>query len=155
MDSLDKLASPAVEDLLDYEPDQLFAELEIRRRTILDDPAQAGSFAPAGTHRAFTDESLDELREFGRRFFKRFSRDAYGPVCGSDAENAEVRQSLLSAVTSKTTFAAVLAGVLVAKLGLAPALAAVVAALVVRLFVNNAHEVMCEMWHERISTGDT
>jgi hypothetical protein len=37
----------------------LFAELEIRRRTILDDPAQAGSFGPAGTHRAFVDESLE------------------------------------------------------------------------------------------------
>ena len=150
MDQTNPLASAAVDELLDYDPDRLFAELEIRRRAILDDPAQAGSYAAAGTYRSVASESLDELREFGRRFFGRVSRDAHALVCGKDPENSQVRQDLLKALTSRATFAAALSAALVAYLGLAPALAAVVATLVARLFVNNAHEVMCEMWSEHL-----
>jgi hypothetical protein len=153
MEPINPLAVQAVEELLEYEPDQLFAELEIRRRAILDDPALAGSFAPAGTHRSVVSDSLDDLREFGRRFFDRVSRDAHALVCGKDPENAQVRQDLFKALTSRTTFAAALSAALVAYLGLAPALAAVAATLVARLFVNNAHEVMCEMWTERLQNG--
>jgi hypothetical protein len=153
MEPINPLAAQAVEELLEYEPDQLFAELEIRRRAILDHPAQAGSFAPAGTHRSVVSDSLDELREFGRRFFARVSRDAHALVCGRDPENSQVRQDLLKALTSRATFAAALSAALVAYAGLAPALAAVAATLVARLFVNNAHEVMCEMWTERLQNG--
>lgn len=153
MDPTLALAVRAVEELLEYEPDQLFAELEIRRRAIVDDPAQAGSFAPASAHRSVVSDSLDELREFGSRFFDRVSRDAHAMVCGKDPENSQVRQDLLNALTSRATFAAALSAALVAYVGMAPALAAVAAVLVARLFVNNAHEVMCEMWTERLQNG--
>ena len=153
MSNFDELARRAVEDLLDSEPDQLFAELELRRRAILANPAEAGSFEPAGAYRAVVNVPLEELRDFGRRFFDRVSRDLYQLLCGDDAENAQTRQTLFQALTSRATFAAALSGVLVAHLGMAPALAAVLAALVVRLFANNAHQVACEMWRERLAVA--
>jgi hypothetical protein len=151
MSSLDKTALPAVEYLLEASPDELFAELELRRLSIAEQPRTAGSFDAASQYRAVVNLPVAQLTEFGRRFFARFSRDLHDLVCGSDLANAEVRKDLQSSLTSKSTFAAAVAGVLVFHFGIAPALAAVVAALVVRLFVDNALHVLCEMWGESLS----
>jgi hypothetical protein len=151
MSDLEKAALPAVEALLEAAPDELFAELELRRRSIVEYPRMAGSFEAESQYRSVIDLPIAELTEFGRRFFERFSRDMHDLICGTDTTNTQVRRDLQSALTSKATFAAVLAGVLVAHLGVAPALAAVLAALVVRLFLDNALHVLCEMWSESLS----
>jgi hypothetical protein len=151
MSNLEKTALPAVESLLDAAPDELFAELELRRRLIVEQPRTAGSFEAATEYRSVVDLPVAQLAEFGRRFFARFSRDMHELVCGADPSNAQVRTDLRSALTSKPTFAAALACVLVSHFGTAPALAAVLAALVVRLFFDNALHVLCEMWSESLS----
>lgn len=150
MSDLEKSALPAVENLIDASPEELFSELELRRRLIAEQPRSAGSFDAESEYRANLESLPKELSEFGRRFFQRFSRDVYDLLCGSDSTNADTRNALLQAMTSKPTFAAALAAVLVSQLGVAPALAAVLAALVVRLFIDNAMHVLCGMWKESI-----
>jgi hypothetical protein len=144
-------AEPALNKLLQSEPDQLFAELGLRRLAILDDPTQAGMFETSATFDAPFAGPLDVMRDFGRKFFDRFSKDAYQLVCGADAQNSEERNKLLDAFGGgKAAFAAALSAALVSWFGWAPAIAAVVAALIIRLFFKNAYGAMCEVWKERL-----
>lgn len=126
--------------LLEYEPDLLFAELEIRRREIADDPALAADFAPAGARRSVVVAPLDELRDAGRALFASASPGAHRLVCGGGKDVAP------RAGGGRAAFAAALADALAASGASPPALAAVVAALAARLFVDDAGEVMCAAW---------
>ena len=76
-------ATSAVQEISDLEPDELFAELEIRRRAIASDPQLVGSFDMASEYRSAVSDSLDVLQRMGRSFFVSFSRDAYQLVCGA------------------------------------------------------------------------
>jgi hypothetical protein len=130
--------------LLEYEPDLLFAELEIRRREIEDDPALAADFAPAGARRSVVVAPLDDLRDAGRALFARASPGAHRLVCGGGKNAA--RLEMPRSAGGRAAFAAALADALAASGGPPPALAAVVAALAARLFVSDAGEVMCAAW---------
>jgi hypothetical protein len=152
MASLEDQAQPALERLLQSEPDQLFAELGLRQKAIENDPAQAGLFETTATYDAPFAGPLDALKEFGQRFFDRVNKDVYNLVCGDDRENAAERKKLLDALgLGDVAFAGVLTSVLVSSFGWAPAIATVVAALVVKLFFKNAHAAMCEVWKKRLS----
>jgi len=151
MSNVESRATPALEKLLQSEPDQLFAELGLRQQAILDDPVYAGSYDATATFDAPFAGPLDTLREIGQRFFERFSPDAYGLVCGSESENADMRKKLLDALNlGETAFAAALVSALVSTFGLAPALASVLAALFVRLFFRNAYGAMCDVWKKHL-----
>ena len=151
MADLEGYAQPAMEKLLQSDPDQLYAELGLRRKAIEDDPSRAGSFDVTVPYDAPFAGPLDVLKEFGQNFFRRFSRDVYGLVCGGDEENAAERQKLVDAFgLGKTTFAAALAALLVSSFGWAPAIAAVVAALVAKLFLRNAYGAMCDVWKTKL-----
>jgi hypothetical protein len=151
MSNIESHATPALEKLLQSEPEQLFTELGLRRQAILDDPIYAGSYASTATFDAPFAGPLDTLREIGQRFFERFSPDAYGLICGSDTENADMRKKLLDALNlGETAFAAALVSALVGTIGLAPALASVLAALIVRLFYRNAYSAMCDVWKKNL-----
>jgi hypothetical protein len=143
----------ALEKLLKSDTDELFAELGLRRMTIVKDPSLAGQFElptiPIGVA-----GPLDVLRDFGRRFFDRVSRDAFSLVCGSDAANAEERNKIFKAAGgANTTLAAVLTASFISWFGWAPAIAAVVAALIVRLFFKNAHTAACDVWSKHLPPG--
>ena len=151
MVDLEERAKPAIERLLQSEPDQLFTELGLRESAIRQDPTQAGLFETTATYNPAFAGPLDALRDFGESFFNRVNKDVYDLVCATDEENQSVRQKLLDAIGGgSTTFAAALAAVLVSWFGWAPAIAAVVAALVVKLFFKNAHEAMCEVWKKSL-----
>lgn len=152
MSNLEKHAIPAMEKLLQSEPDQLFLELGLRRKAVESDPMQAGLFQTTATYDADFAGPLDALRDFGQEFFKRVSKDVFNLVCSEDSENSGQRKKLLEAFgDGKTTFAAALAALCVSWFGWAPAIAAVVAALVVKLFLNNAYIAMCEVWKKNLS----
>ena len=139
MANLQEQAQPAVQRLLQSNTDQLFTELGLRQKAIEDDPAQAGLFETTATYDAPFAGPLDDLKEFGQRFFDRVSGDLYDLVCGEDAENAIERKKLLGAFgLGEATFASALTAVLISSFCWAPAIATVVAALVVKLFFNNA-----------------
>src|SRR5690242_746099 len=90
-------AQPALEKLLQSEPDQLFAELGLRQKAIQADVTQAAMFETTATYDPEFAGPLDALKDFGRRFFNRFSKDAYALVCGNDQENSAERKKLMDA----------------------------------------------------------
>jgi hypothetical protein len=147
-DPLVSKAKSATDELLQSDVSQLYTTLQMRRELIASDPAAAGDFGVDATHAAadMGPDALAALREFGARYFASVSEQVYGLICGSDADDAGLRNKLLSVFTDKSTFAALLAGIIVTQIGLAPALAAVVAALVVKLFAAPAYSIMCDMW---------
>jgi predicted secreted protein len=147
MPNLEDHAQPALEKLLQSDPDQLYAELGLRQKAIVDDPAEAGRFETTATYEAEFAGPLDVLKELGQSFFKNVSKNAYDLVCGDDEANAAARQKLAKAFNSgETVFASTLAALMVTSFGLAPAIAAVVAALVVKLFLKSAYGAMCSVW---------
>lgn len=145
-------AKPAVAKLLQSQDDQLFIELGLRRKAIDADPAVAGEFDPELSYDADFAGPLDDLKEFGQRYFNKVNKQVYELVCGDAKEDEQNRSKLREAFgLDKTTFGAVLAGMLVSSFGWAPAIAAVVAALAVKLFFQPSHEVACQMWKEKLA----
>jgi hypothetical protein len=93
----------------------------------------------------------DDLKTFGRSFWKRLNTDAYQLVCGSDASNDPERQQVIQAFAGgKEAVAAALGAALVVYLNLPAAIAAAAAAIAVRLFFRNAHGAMCEVWQGKL-----
>jgi hypothetical protein len=154
MTTLQAMARPAVDDLLQASESQLYEELGIRAKAIASDPAASGSFAPDVTFDAAAMGPLDDLRSFGEKFFKRFNAEAYNLVCGEDAEDTEERNALLEAFNLdegvEGAVTAAMAALLVAHLAIAPAIAAVVAAIIYKLFFRSAHAAMCGVWKEKL-----
>ena len=68
-DGLLAQATSAVNEISQFEPDELFTELEIRRRAIASDPQLAGSFDLTGEYRSVVTESLDVLQRMGKSPF--------------------------------------------------------------------------------------
>jgi hypothetical protein len=142
-------AKPVVEDLLQADESQLYEELGIRLQGIRRDPTKAGAFAPDVTYDAEDMGALDDVKAFGKKFFKRVQSQAYDLICGS--EEAEERESMLEAFgAGEGAVAAAVASLLVAQLGLAPAIAAVVAALIIKLVFRSAYDAMCDVWKEKL-----
>jgi len=148
--SLIMAAAAAIQELDGYEPEELYAELEIRRRAIVANPKVAGSFDVAGEYRSVVGDSLELLSSLGKNFFGKFSRDCFQLACGDDQDSAEIRGQLWHAFTDQSNFAVLLAAAAVAYGGWSPALATVGALLVTKLIVKNAKEALCEEWRKKL-----
>lgn len=144
-------ATSAVQEISDLEPDELFAELEIRRRAIASDPQLAGSFDMASEYRSAVSDSLDVLQRMGRSFFVSFSRDAYRLVCGDDKESESTRAQILKVVTDQSSVSTLLAAAAVFYFGCSPAIATVGAVLVSKLILKNAKGAVCEEWRKSLA----
>lgn len=145
------LVRPAVENLLQSEESQLYEELGVRQKAIMIDPAKAGFFEPDLTYDAEEMGSLDDLRDFGRILFEKLNVDAYNLVCGTKTEDSEERRKLLAAFgIDDKVVAAAIAALLITHMAIAPAIAAVVAAIIVKLFFQNTHRAMCEVWKKKL-----
>src|SRR5690242_9664832 len=128
MPDLESSAQPAVEKLLQSDPNQLYAELGLRQKAIQADPAQAGMLETTATFEAELAGPLDALRDIGRDFFNRVSKDAYSLVCGADKQKSGERTKVLNAFgLGPTAVAAAMSAAFVSWFGWAPAIAAVVA----------------------------
>jgi uncharacterized membrane protein YdfJ with MMPL/SSD domain len=151
MPDLLELSRPALEKLLQAEPDQLFTELGLRQKAIEADPTQAGLFETTATYDAAFAGPLDLLKEFGQAFFDRVNKDLCSLLCGNDKRFAPDREKLVAALgLGDVAFAGALTSVLVSSFGWAPAIATVVAALVVKLFFRNAVTAMCTVWKKHL-----
>jgi hypothetical protein len=150
MPTVDPSGAVAALDPLDDE--QLFAELGTRLQINAREPQLSGQFTVAAAPKQL--EALgpiEDLRNFGKRFFARVNRQAYGLVCGADPENQADREQLADALKlGKEAFAATLTSLLMAYLGLAPLIAPVVAMLIVRLFFHPAYGAMCDVWKQKL-----
>jgi hypothetical protein len=145
-------AEQSIQKLLLSSDDQLYEQLGIRLTAMADDPAVAGSFEP---HVVYTHAEMglkDDMRELGRRLYRRWNRELFELACGSDKEAKGDRESLAKAFgIGDVAVAATLSGILVSSLGVAPAIAGVVAALTIRRVFRPGYEEFCKVWGEYVA----
>ncbi len=154
MSELTQAAAPVVADLTQLDDDQLYQQLALRLQNLESDYQHAGDLRLEVAYQPDLMGPLDDLADFGRRFFERFNRDAYNLVCSS--EDAQERQNVKQAFgLGREALGGAIVGLLVTHLALAPAIAAVVAALIVRLFLENSYEAMCSVWRDRLPAEPT
>jgi hypothetical protein len=147
-------AAPVVAELSQLDDDLLYQQIALRVRGLEQDYGRAGDLRLEVSYQAELMGPLDDLADFGRRFFERFNRDAYGLVCGT--EDAKEREKIKQAFgLGRQTVGGVIVGLLITHLALAPAVAAVVAALIVRLFLENSYEAMCSVWKDRLPAASS
>lgn len=148
-------AKSSTDHLLEYEEDELLVELGRRADAASINPSLVATFDPTklAAVESLGPLELEDVREFGRRFFRKASRRAYDVVCGEgeSEESVVVRRAFEQ---GKQAAAAALAAVMVASIGVLPAVAAAVAALIVTTVVPSGSEVLCEMWGERLSAQE-
>lgn len=152
MSNLNTEAQAAMETLLNYDEEQLYAQLAIRKNLLVDDPATAGSFNLQATDDQTSMMGAREvLVELGQRLYRRWSVEAYKVVCGSDAADDEDRKKIAEAFGIDQVMAgAAVAAFLVSSFGMAPAIAAVVAALAMRRFFRPGYEEFCKVWKKHL-----
>ena len=150
MENLVQQAEPAVAKWLqdDVDEETLYEELGIRAKAIQENPGLSSSFDPAATYDQSTMGILDDVRNYGKRLFRRWSAEGYKLICGDDPEDEEDRKELADAFgLGGNKAASVMAAMLVAQLGLAPAIATVIAAILIKRFVlNPVYEQFCATW---------
>ncbi len=146
-------AKSSTDHLLKHTEDELYIELGRRAGAASIKPSLVAMFEPTELVAVETLGPLEDVREFGRRFFRKASRRAYDIVCGTDEseESIVVRRAFAQ---GKQAAAAALAAVMVASIGVLPAVAAAVAALIVTTVGDSASEALCEMWGERLSAQE-
>jgi len=127
MTDIRALAKPAMEKLEESDESQLYQELGIRLKAMASNPALAGSFDPAVTYSATLMGPLDDVKLFGKKFFEKMSREAYGLVCGGGL-TAEEQKKFTEALGNKADWGTWLAVILVSHWALAPAIAACIEA---------------------------
>jgi hypothetical protein len=152
-DGLEAQAAAAAREIIDLDVDQLYGELEIRRRMLADDARIAGSFDVVGEERASVSASLTVLSRMGRDFFGRLNRDLYDIVCGAGKDSADIRSKVLKLITDDVSVTAYLATCAVVYLGIAPPIATVLAVLVTKLILKNAKETICAEWKASLSVA--
>lgn len=156
MSTLTEQAEPAVEKWLNADEDTLFEQLGIRAKAIQVNPSASGSFSPGVTFDEAEMGFLDDVRNYGKRVFRRCSAEGYKLFCGDDPEDEEDRKQLADAFgISEARVAAVVAGILVAQLGLAPAIAAIVGAILIKRFlIKPGYKLSCEQWKAHLPKSE-
>lgn len=151
MDELTRQAEPAVASLLESDEDQLFEQLGIRAQAIRANPAVSASFQPAVVYEATTMGVMEDVRDLGRRIFRRWNREAHKLVCGGEDMDKEDREKLAAAFgLGDAAVAGVIASLMVSSFGVAPAIATVIAALVIKRFFRPAYDEFCDFWKEKL-----
>jgi hypothetical protein len=152
MSNLNAQAEAAVASLIESDESQLYEQLGIRSRAIEQNPAVAGSFDPLVTFDAAAMGPIEDVRNLGKRIFRRWENEAFGLACGKRPDEAADRKAIGEAFgIGVTTVAALITTALVNAFGLAPAIAAVIAAIIVKRFFRPAYQEFCEFWGERLS----
>lgn len=153
MAEIKKQANEAAEKLLQSDKDQLYVTLGVRLKAIEKNPGMASSFHPEVEYDETQMGVLDDVREFGRKAFKRIEISAKKIVCGNEAADKEQRQQIVDAFgVSSTAVTSTMSTVFVSSLGLAPAIAAVIAALIVKVCFKSGYEAFCAGWNPEGTT---
>ena len=151
MPELTKQAESAVANLLESDEDQLYEQLGIVAQAMGSNPSVSASFQPEVTYTEAAMGPMDDVRELGKRIFRRWNKEAHKLVCGSEDIDEKDRDKLRQAFGfGEVTVAGVLTGLLVTQFGLAPAIAAVLAALIAKRFFRPAYDEFCEFWKEKL-----
>jgi hypothetical protein len=146
-----KEAESALEKLLKADENQLYEQLGIRAKAIAKDISKCSTFDLHVTYDQAEMGLMEDVKEFGKRFFHRCNVEAYKIICGSESEDIKDREALLKAFSiSDVSVATVLATLLVTNLGLAPAIAAVVAAIMIKRFFRPSYVEFCQVWKKKL-----
>jgi hypothetical protein len=143
-------AITAAEKLQHSSESQLFEELGLRERAVVQDPALASQFdlQPA-------EEVVMGIREeaaaFGRQLFARWEKEAYQLLCGKASTDSTDRKKLADAFgMSDVVVSASIATALVGSFGLAAPVAAVIAAILIKRFFRPGYEEFCRFWGKSV-----
>lgn len=151
MADLASQAKPAVAKLMQSDEDQLYEELGMRLKAYGTDLSVGSSFSPEVRYQAEVMGTMDDLRLFGRKYFRGVNENAYELICGKGLTDQQDRKKLEDAFKiGPSEVAAFMAGLLVTHLAIPAGIAAVVAAIVLKVFFKPALTAMCEVWATKI-----
>lgn len=146
-----KQTESAVANLLESDEDQLYEQLGIIAKAMGGNPSVSASFQPKVTYSEAVMGPMDDVRDLGKRIFRRWNKEAHKLICGSEEIDEKDREKLKQAFGfGEVTVAGALTGLLVTQFGLAPAIAAVLAALIAKRFFRPAYDEFCEFWKEKL-----
>lgn len=137
------------DNLSEFSEDSLFEQLGLRIQDMqnIGGYERAKQYSGEFSHAADDLLSMDDIREFGRRWWKKLEPVLMKMVCDSDNED-------MKKITSGQTIpqvAAALATSAVISVLAPPAWIIVVTSILAAKIVDTGLETLCEMWHESIS----
>lgn len=150
MNNLEKQAESVAIKLLQNDESQLYEKLGMVAKAIAIDPIKGSSFEPEVTYDGSEMGMQEDLLEFGEKVFSRWHVQLYSIVCGSESEDKEDRQKILTAFGTAATLSAYISGILVTSFGVAPAIAVLLAAIVVKRFFTPVYEEFCILWKNHL-----
>lgn len=151
MQAVEKKAEVDLKKLLGADEHTLLEELGMRLKAAKAGVAGAADYDPTLVYDVQEMGPLDDLRELGRRLFRRFTRELHTLVCGAEAENKADRESIIKALGfGSIAVAGAITAVLVSTFAMAPAVATVVAALVVKRIIEPAGNTICDFWDDQL-----
>jgi hypothetical protein len=140
-------AAPAIRNLLQSDEMQLYEQLGIRAKAIIEEPMKCGLFEPEVTYDATMMGLKEDMQVLGQKLFRRWHVEAHKLICGPDSASSEDLSDFMGAFgINDVSVGATLSALLVSQLGLTPALAAVVAAILVKRFFRPTFEEFCKAW---------
>ena len=146
-----ELTDQQIQKLLQSDEDQLLEQLGMRSVVVTHDLTKSAEVQlnlSAADIRAMGIK--DDMKDLGKRIFRRWNRSAYELACGGDPDDAKTRDDLERALgIGEAAAIGVLTGALIG-VGLMAALAPVVATLLVKKFFNPAYGEFCQFWKEKL-----
>ena len=91
------LSESAAKELLARDEDQLYEMLGLRAKATESDLTKQGNLELAVTYSSHMGP-MDDIRKIGKRMFNKLQTQAYGLVCGDDAEDQADRNKIFSAL---------------------------------------------------------
>lgn len=151
MSDLANQAEPIVKKLLKAEESQLYELLGIRDQAIQAEPEKSASLDPQVTYNQAQMGAKEDVLELGKNIFDHWAVEAYKLACGSEDEDLEDREQLITATgVSEVAIAAAIAGLLISQLAVPAALAPVIAAIAVKRFFRPAYGEFCKIWKKNL-----
>jgi hypothetical protein len=151
MTNITETVKPTLEKWLGADEDTLLEQLGLRAQAGWGQRAEVAEFDPTIVYNVVEMGPMDELREIGRRLFRRWSRELHNLACGSDEAYKVDRESILQAIGGDdVAVAAAITAVLIVSFGVAPALAPLLAGLVLKYIIKPAGDTLCEYWREHL-----
>ena len=151
MSDLANQAEPIVKKLLKAEESQLYELLGIRDQAIQAEPEKSASLDPQVTYNQAQMGAKEDVLELGKNIFDHWAVGAYKLACGSEDEDLEDREQLITATgVSEVAIAAAIAGLLISQLAVPAALAPVIAAIAVKRFFRPAYGEFCKIWKKNL-----
>jgi hypothetical protein len=140
-----------VNKLMQSSEDQLYEDLGVRVKAFATNGAATASFSSTPTYDAKQMGLRDDLRAFGKAWFKGIMTSAHELICGDSPDWKEDRDKIKSTFGLGTTAVTTAIACALATNAIIPAaIAAVVATLIVKIFFKSAYDAFCANWKQKL-----